>query len=165
MTKKLELIHAAYAELGLAEYVFDLQPEELTTGLHRLDRMAAEWDALGIRIGYNLPASVRESNANDEACIPDWAEDPFITNLALRIAPTIPKQVSIDTRIAARAGYNILLIGNYEIPQMQYPRQMPIGTGNRRNVKNQTYFAPVERVTTTHDAILEPSGNPFPDIT
>jgi hypothetical protein len=165
VAKKIELIHGAYAELGLANYVFDLQPEEITTALHRLDRMMAQWDALGIRIGYNMPASVALSNANDDACVPDWAEDPIITNLSLRVAPTIPKQVSIDTRIAAREGYNALLVGSYEIPQMQYPRQMPIGTGNRRNVKNQTYFAPVERVTTTHDAILEPSGNPFPDIT
>jgi hypothetical protein len=165
MTKKLELIHGAYTELGLANYVFDIQPEEITVALHRLDRMAGEWDALGIRIGYNLPPSVRESNANDEAGIPIWAEDTFIANLALRIAPTIPKQVSSDTRIAAKTGYNTLLVGNYEIPQMQYPRQMPIGTGNRRNVKNQTFFAPVERVTTTHDAVLEPSGNPFQDIT
>jgi hypothetical protein len=165
VTKKLELIHAAYAELGLANYVFDLQPEEITTALHRLDRMMAQLDAMGVRIGYNLPPSASASSSNDEACIPDWAEDPVITNLALRIAPTIPKAVAPDTRIAAKNGWNALLVGNYEIPEMQYPRHLPIGTGNRRNVKTQTFFAPVERTTTTHDAILEPSGNPFPDST
>jgi hypothetical protein len=145
--------------------VFDLTPEEGTTALHRLDRMAAMWDAKGIRVGYNLPAATADSNLDDEACIPGWAEDPFITNLALRIAPTVGKTVSLDTRKAARDSYNALLVGNYEIPQMQFPRHMPIGTGNRRNVKNQTFFAPTERVTTTHDAVLEPTGNPFPDIT
>lgn len=165
MSTKLELIHAAYAELGLANYVFDLHPEEITTGLHRLDRMMAQLDALGVRIGYNLPPSVSASNANDQAGIPDWSEDGVVTNLALRIAPTIPKAVPPDTRIAAQAGWNALLVGNYEIPQMQYPHHLPVGTGNRRNVKTQTFFAPVERVTTTNDAILEPSGDPFPEST
>lgn len=163
MATKLELIEGAYEELGLAGYVFDLEPEEITTALNRLDRQAAKWDAKGIRLGYNLPSCAEESSPNDEAGIPDWAEEPFITNLALRLAPTVGKQVSLDTRIAARDGYKALLMGDYSIPQMQMPRQMPIGTGNRRNTKNQQFFAPVDRVTTTHDALLEPSGNPWPD--
>lgn len=163
MATKLELINAAYGELGLAEYVFDITPEEQTTALNRLDRMMATWDSKGIRIGYNLPSSASDSSINDDAGIPDWAEEPLIANLALRLAPTVGKQVALDTRKVAREGYNALLIGNYEIPQMQMPRQMPMGTGNRRNVKNQTFFAPVDRVTTTHDALLQPSGNPWPD--
>jgi hypothetical protein len=165
MSTKLELIHGAYAELGLAEYVFDISPDEIATGLQRLDRMAAEFETKGIRVGYNLPPSVRDSNEKDEAGIPDWAESAFITNLALRLAPTLGKSVSVDTRIAADNGFEALLIGNYEIPQMQYPRHMPIGTGNRRNIKTQTFFAPVERITTVHDAVLEPGNDQFPEST
>lgn len=163
MGTKLELIEGAYEELGLAGYVFDLSPDEITTALKRCDRLGTQWDARGIRIGYNIPPSAEASSTNDDAGIPDWAEQAFITNLALRLAPTIGKQVSLDTRIAARDGYKTLLMGNYEIPQMQMPRQMPIGTGNRRNTKNQQFFAPVDRVTTTNDALLEPSGDPWPD--
>lgn len=159
MTTKLELIKGAYAEIGLAGYVFDLQPEELTEGLNRLDRMWASWDARGIRLGYNLPASASDSSVNDEAGIPDWAEDASITNLALRLAPIKGKQVSQDTRIAARAGYKTLLMGDYQIPQMQYPRTMPIGSGNKRATKNRQFFTPVDRISTTHDALLEPDGS------
>jgi hypothetical protein len=165
VSTKRELVDGAYAELGLAEYVFDLQPEEIGTALHKLERMMSGWDSLGIRLGYAFAVTPKQADGNDDACVPDWAEEGIITNLAVRLAPTVGKSASAETRINARQQYNTLLVGNYEIPQMQYPRQMPIGTGNRRNVKNQTYFAPVERTTTTHDAILEPSGNPFPDIT
>lgn len=163
MTTKSDLVDAIYEEIALAGYVFDLTDEERIAALRRIDRMAARWDAMGIRIGYNLPATPGAGNLNDDAGIPDWAEDAFITNGALRVAPTIGKQVSQDTRIAARQSYNALLLGNYEIPQMQMPRHMPIGMGNRRNTKNQQFFAPVDRITTTHDATLEPSGNPWPD--
>lgn len=153
MATKQELVEGAYEEIALAGYVFDLSDEELNTGLRRLDRLAAEWDALGIRVGYNI-AGADGSNLDDDSGLPDWAENAYITNLALRIAPTVGKQVLPDTRIAARDGKRALLIGNYEIPQMQMPRQMPIGTGNRRNTKTQVFFATKERVTTTHDADL-----------
>lgn len=163
MATKRELVEGAYEELGLAEYVFDLSDEELDTGLRRLDRMMTKWDARGIRLGYNTPPSADDSSLNDDAGIPDWAEEAVQTNLALRLAPTLGKVVSNDTKIAARDGYRTLLMGDYQIPQMQMPRHMPIGSGNRRNVKNQTFFAPVDRVTTTHDALLDPSGSPWPD--
>ncbi|AVR10299.1 MULTISPECIES: packaged DNA stabilization gp4 family protein [pseudomallei group] len=161
MTTKGELVAAAYEEIALAGYVFDLTSEERDTALKRLERMAAAWDARGIRIGYNLAGS--QASLNDAAGIPDWAEEAFYTNLAKRIAPTLGKQLSAETMRAAADGYRTLLIGNYEIPQMQMPRHMPIGLGNRRNTKNQQFFAPVDRVTTTNDAPLEPSGNPWPD--
>lgn len=158
MATKRELVEGMYTEIALAGYVFDLDPEEIDTGLLRLNQLATKWEARGIRLGFNIGGEL-----DDEACIPDWAEEAFITNGAVRLAPTIGKQVTIDTRMAARDGFKTLCMGNYEIPQMQMPRHMPIGSGNRRNVKNQQFFAPVDRVTTTHDALLEPSGNPWPD--
>jgi hypothetical protein len=158
-TTKGELVDSAYTEIGLAGYIVDISPEEQQTALRRLERMMAMWDARGIRIGYNLAGM--NATLNDLTGAPDWSEDPIITNLALRLAPTLGKQVSIDTRKAAREGYTTLCMGNYEIPNMQMPRHMPIGLGNRRNTKNQQFFAPVDRVTTTHDGILEPNYYPL----
>ncbi|MCA8326125.1 packaged DNA stabilization gp4 family protein [Burkholderia cepacia] len=154
MSTKQELVEDAYEELGLAGYVFDLTAEELQTGLRRCDRLGAEWDAMGIRIGYNIGG--RDcSDLSDHSGVPDWAENAFITNLAMSLASTIGKQAAPSTILAARRGVRALLLGNYEIPQMQMPRQMPIGTGNRRNTKTQVFFATKERVTTTHDADLD----------
>lgn len=162
MTTKGDLVNAAYEEIALAGYVFDLTPEERNGAVLRMERMAAAWDALGIRVGYNLLGKL--ATLNDPVGIPDWAEEAFYTNLARRIASTLGKQLHVDTVKAAADGYRTLcLVTQQSIPQMQMPRHMPIGLGNRRNTKNQQFFAPVERVTTTADAPLEPSGNPWPD--
>ncbi|TAM07251.1 MAG: hypothetical protein EPN70_03505 [Paraburkholderia sp.] len=162
MTTKGDLVNAAYEEIALAGYVFDVTPEERNTALMRLERMAAGWDARGIRLGYNLAGS--QASVNDNVGIPDWAEEAFYTNLARRLASTLGKQLHADTIRAATEGYRTLcLVAAQSIPQMQMPRHMPIGLGNRRNTKNQQFFAPVDRVTTTTDALLEPSGDPWPD--
>jgi hypothetical protein len=161
MTTKGDLVNAAYEEIGLAGYVFDIQPEEVQTGVRRLERFMLMLDGRGIRLGYNASASASQANANDDSGIPDWAEDAVIPLFALRLAPTIGKQVHPDTRLAARRGLNALLVGTYTIPKMQMPRHMPIGLGNRRNVKNQQFFAPTDRVTTRYDDLLEPTGDPW----
>lgn len=162
MTTKGDLVNAAYEEIALAGYVFDLTPEERNGALWRLERMASAWDARGIRLGYNLLGQL--ATLNDPVGIPDWAEEAFYTNLARRIASTLGKQIHVDTARAAAEGFRTLcLVTQQSIPQMQMPRHMPIGLGNRRNTKNQQFFAPVDRVTTTTDAPLEPSGDPWPD--
>lgn len=162
MTTKGDLVNAAYEEIALAGYVFDLTPEERNGALMRLERMASGWDARGIRLGYNLAGSL--ATLNDVVGIPDWAEEAFYTNLARRVATPLGKQLHVDTIRAAADGYRTLcLVSQQSIPQMQMPRHMPIGLGNRRNTKSQQFFAPVDRVTTTTDALLEPSGDTWPD--
>lgn len=157
MTTKEDLVNAAYAEISLAGYVFDIDPEEKQTALMRLERMAAAMDARGIRIGYNLAGA--DAQLTDPVGIPDWAEEAYYTNLAKRLSVTLGKQLLPETLIAAKEGMETLLLGSMHIPQMQMPRHMPIGTGNRRNAKNQQFFNPVDRLTTRQDDVLEPSGD------
>jgi hypothetical protein len=42
--KKRQFISAAFEEIGLASYVFDLQPEQLESALRRLDAMIADFE-------------------------------------------------------------------------------------------------------------------------
>jgi hypothetical protein len=44
---KRQFVTSAFEEIGLADYVFDLQPEQLEGALRRLDSMMAEWNAAG----------------------------------------------------------------------------------------------------------------------
>ena len=128
---KRELISEAFAELGLAESNFDLQPEELQTALRRLDTMMAQWDGKGISIGYALPANPSDSDLDQPSGLPDGALETVYLNLALRIAPGFGKAVSVDTRRNAGAGYERLLIEAAQPRQPQQPNTMPRGAGNK----------------------------------
>jgi hypothetical protein len=48
---KRQFVEAAFEEIGLASYVFDLQPEQIDSACRRLDTMMAQWNAVGIRLG------------------------------------------------------------------------------------------------------------------
>ncbi len=98
---KLDIIREAYSEIGKADYEFDLHPEDLQTGLRRLDGMMASWGGLfGVRIGYSGGDGMGDVNASAE--VPDWAVEALYLNLAIRIAPSFGKTVSAETRAAAK---------------------------------------------------------------
>ena len=128
---KRQFITGAFEEIGLADYVFDLQPEQLQSALRRLDSMMMEWNAQGIRLGYPIASSPQDSDLDTETNTPDSAWEAVITNLAIRIAPGYGKAVSPDTKVSAKGAYNILLQrATYPLEQ-QLPGTMPIGQGNK----------------------------------
>ena len=128
---KRQLISEAFAELGLAASDFDLQPEEMQTALRRLDSMLAMWDGKGIRLGYPLPSSPDDSDLDQASGLPDGAVETVYLNLAMRIAPSFGKAVSIDTRRNAGAGYDRLQIAAAQPLPPQQPSTMPRGAGNK----------------------------------
>lgn len=98
-----DLIRLAYSELGVADYVFDLGPEEDMRAKAQLVAMLAEWSANGARIGYS------SGELADDANVPDWAISGIYAGLALRIAPGIGKQVSPSTMKTAGDGKATIL--------------------------------------------------------
>lgn len=128
---KRQFVTGAFEEIGLADYVFDLQPEQLQSAVRRLDSMMMEWNAQGIRLGYPIASSPQDSDLDTETNTPDSAWEAVITNLAIRIAPGYGKAVSPDTKVSAKGAYNILLQrATYPLEQ-QLPSTMPIGQGNK----------------------------------
>jgi len=119
----------ALGELGLASYVFDMQPEDLQTALRRLDAMMAEWNGKGIRLGYPLPGSPQDADLDEPSQVPDSANEAIITNLAIRLAPGFGKQPSPLTLATAKAGYNTLLSRAAMPEEQQLPGTMPSGAG------------------------------------
>ena len=98
---KRQFVAAAFEEIGLASYAFDLQPQQFESALRRLDAMMASWNALGIRLGYPLPSSPQFSDLDAQSEVPDSANEAIITNLAVKIAPGYGKQVMPDTKATA----------------------------------------------------------------
>lgn len=153
---KRQFVEQAYEEIGLAGYVFDLSPEQLQAALRRLDAMLATWNGKGIRIGYPIPSSPENSDLDDETSVPDSANEAIYTNLAIRIAPAVGKTVSQDTKAAAKAAYDVLMMRAAIPPEMQLPRTMPSGAGNKPWRYDDEYIRPpVDPLLAGDDSIIE----------
>jgi len=128
---KRQYIEAAFDEIGLAAYTFDMQPEQFQSALRRLDGMMAEWNERGIRLGYPLPLSPQQSDLDSQTAVPDRANEAIVTNLACRIAPSYGKQVMPSTMATAREAYNTILVRAAMPQEQQFPRTLPAGAGNK----------------------------------
>jgi hypothetical protein len=129
---KRQFVRQAFSLIGLADYDFDLQPEQLQNALYILDSMLATWNAKGIPLSYQIAASPEDADLDTESNVPDRANEAIYTNLALRIAPTLGRQVSQDLKNQAWYAYNGLLSWAKTNPrEMSMPETMPMGAGNK----------------------------------
>lgn len=104
MWTKKQVIQQAYEELGIASYEFDVSPEEMQTGLRLLDLQMSEWNIHGIRIAYQLGDDIAA-----QAGVPDWAVNALFLTLAIRIAPSLGKTPSPETKAAQKTAYTVLM--------------------------------------------------------
>jgi hypothetical protein len=128
---KRQFVAAAFEEIGMASYVFDLQPQQFESALRRIDTMMASWNAMGIRLGYPMPSSPQFSDIDAESEVPDSANEAIITNLAIKLAPSYGKQVMPETKATAKETYNTLLSRAAVPMEQQLPSTMPYGAGNK----------------------------------
>lgn len=128
--KKLDYVNAAYEELGLANYIFDLEPEQLQTAVNKLDNLMLEWDSRGIKLGYPFASNPSIDTINEETNLPPQANNAIICNLAVRLAPSVGKTPSIDTKVSAYQGLQSLF-AQIPVPQMTRPTGIPAGAGNK----------------------------------
>jgi hypothetical protein len=137
-TKK-QLIDQAFAEIGFGPD-FNVSPDDAESALRRLDSMLAEWNGKGIRLGYSLPTGPDGSDIDSDSGLPDVANEAVFMNLAIRIAPGYGKQLSPDTRVTAKQGYNTLLSRAVFPDPQPMPNTMPIGAGNRYSAYGRRFF-------------------------
>jgi len=128
---KRQFILAAFEEIGLASYTFDLQPEQLESARRRLDAMIADWNGKGIRLGYPIPSSPEQGSIDEETFVPDSAYEAIICSLGIRLAPSYGKQVMPMTMATAKQGYDTLLQRATFPLEQQMPSTMPAGAGNK----------------------------------
>lgn len=128
---KRQFIQSAYDEIGMGDYAFDLSPGELDSALRRLDSMMAEWDGRGIRIGYPMAGTPGSSDIDADTTVPDTANAAIYTNLAIRIAAPFGKQPMPSTVATAKKTLSTLTTICVDIPEMQFPAQLPRGAGQK----------------------------------
>jgi hypothetical protein len=154
---KRQFVSAAFEEIGLAAYVFDLQPQQIESALRRLDAMMADWNGKGVRLGYPLPGSPENSDLDAESAVPDSANEAIITNLAIRLAPSYGKQVMVQTQTVARNAYQTLLSRATMPPEQQLPGTMPAGAGSKpwRGNNDPFLHKPEESLLAGQDGEIE----------
>lgn len=153
---KRQFVAAAFEEIGLASYVFDLTPEQLQSAVRRLDAMMATWNAKGIRLGYPLPNSPQDSDLNEPSNVPDSAYEAIITNLGVKIAPSYGRTPTNDTKITAKQAYDTLLARATAPIEQQFPSTMPIGSGNKSwRWSNPFVPRPVDPVLAGSDGLID----------
>lgn len=153
---KRQFVEGAFAECGMAAYVFDLTPDMLQAACRRLDSMMAQWNAKGIRLSYPLPLNPEDTDLDTETAVPDSANEAIITNLALRIAPGFGKTPSPLTMATAKAGYDTLMSRAALPGEMQFPRTLPAGAGQKPWRYDDPFMpAPVDPVRTGPEGSLE----------
>jgi hypothetical protein len=154
---KRQFIEAAFAEIGLASYAFDLQPEQLEAARQRLDAMMADWNGKGIRLGYPIPVSPQDGSIDEQTNVPDSAYEAIICNLGIRLAPSYGKQVMNETKATAKQGYDTLMQRATAPLEQQFPNTMPSGAGNKpwRVYDNPFLRPPVSPVEAGPDGPLQ----------
>jgi len=153
---KRQYVLAAFEEAGMAASTFDLTPQMLSSACARLDAMMATWNGKGIRLAYPLPSSPEDVDLDAETSVPDSANEAIITNLALRIAPSYGKTPSVMTLAVAKAGYDVLLSRAAMPGEMQLPRTLPAGAGNKPWRYDDPYMpAPTDPVRTGPEGSLD----------
>lgn len=154
---KGNLASAALEEIGIAEYEFDISPEQRQSVIRRLDMMMAEWGARFLRLSYPITTSVTP-DPDQESNLPDWVGEAVISNLAIRIAPSYGKTVSPETRAVAKNAYTTMC-GVFSKPKEMQFNSMPKGAGYKST--EFPYIANPEETTLKQvDESFDPSGGP-----
>jgi hypothetical protein len=136
-------IDKAFEEIGLAAYVFDLQPEDYGAALARANAMIGAWMGNGILIGdWPIYDDPNEDWIGQPVAIPFTNWEVIWLNLGLALAPNVGKTPDGPTISRARLAYRTLLDKRVEVQEMKRPSTMPIGTGWNRSPKDRQFYYP-----------------------
>jgi len=129
---KRQIIEMAYEECSLAGYEFNVTPEELFSGLRKLDALMAQWAQSSKDLGYNFPATFGGGDLEDVSGIPDAAISGASISLAMAIAPAMGKQMSGESRARLAKTMSVISTMCARPASMGWARSTVAGAGNRR---------------------------------
>lgn len=122
---KGEIVIEALSQLGIADYEFDISPEEIASGTKRLDTMISMWSSKSIRVPYNYVGG-----SGDDSGLPNTALEAVISNLAIRLGASYGKQIPPDVRSIAKNSLNAILSESTR-PRERQLGTFPLGAGHK----------------------------------
>lgn len=156
-TKK-QLLEASFDEIGMANYVYDITPEQLIPALYKLDAMVENWQANGIYLSYPTHQNPTDSTLDEDSNIPGFSVAAVYMNYACRLANSYGKVITDELKKQARETYSLMLnrLGRiyFEVP---LPSTLPRGQGTKpwRNFNNPFITPYNEPVFTEDYGVLE----------
>ena len=142
---KLDLVNAAFNEIGFANYVYDIDPDQLNRVMMQMDAMMMSWKSQGINVGYYQTYTPGQSDLNSDSGLPSTAIEACYLGLAKRIAPSLGKTLSLETAKNFGEAWRAMLSNIVrDIPYKQ-PAHLLAGSGNRGYVDN--VFLPTTEAT------------------
>lgn len=160
---KRYFVEGAYTELAIAGYKFDLDNGELQTALDLVDEMMAMWAGVGIDVtGWLFPAAVGDSSLEDVVNIADTSRAAIRLNLALRLLASKGKTAAPSTVALANQAYDFLILKCNNIPNMRFNSLVPLGTGNRRWVRDQQFYPDTIPLTANSQRVDGVDLDPYP---
>ena len=128
---KLDIVNAAFNEIGFADYVFDLDPAQLNRVLIQLDAMMMSWKSQGINVGYYQTYTPGESDINADSGLPSTAIEACYLGLAKRIAPSFGKTITQETKSNFNDAWRAMLTNLATDIIYARPGTLIAGAGNR----------------------------------
>lgn len=124
------LIDAAFAEIALANWDWDITPEERQYALDRLQGMMGTWSGQGVTLPYAFGGDL-DADSN----LPLQANEATYLNLAIRVAAGKGKSLAQSTKTTAKQAYDSMLvwIAHQQVQAQQFRSGTPSGAGNRSN--------------------------------
>lgn len=139
---KVDLINDAYSKLRISGLTVLPSPEDLELALSRLENFMSELEVSGIQLEYNFED---DPDPNSVTNIPRFSFDGIASALAIRLIPDFNKQPSLQLLSSAEASMSVIAgkVAKDRLRQVQYPRRMPIGSGNRLWGRWARFYYPV----------------------
>ena len=137
MTTMLEIVDAAFEEIGVKTAEVALTGDELQSGIRRCNDMLLQWDDIGIIVGYT-----EVLNGDDVVNVERSAEGAVKYNLAIRLAPSYQKLITPVLAAIASGTLDVLMASNTDLSNIAYPDTLPLGSGNQcaNNDINRRFF-------------------------
>jgi len=133
---KLQLITQTLNKLGMSDYLFNAQPQDLNSLAQQQETMIMTWESEGISIGWNIASNPDNVDLSAESGLQLIANAAVYLNLAVIVAPDFGKAVPIEVKAAAKQAYNALVMKAAWPSQMQGNNMIPAGAGYKYPFQN-----------------------------
>lgn len=129
---KRQLVEHAFNECRLNGWEYDITAEEKDRALSRLDALMRELLGRGYDLAYNFPTAIGAGDLDDQLGCPDGAFYGLGTLLAFRLAPTMGKTISAESRVAMQDAMKAVIASAIDpIPTASFAPGTPMGSGNK----------------------------------